>query len=794
MVTNVNSMFSVSPTGTIGESAKPPAIAAVEAATFQAMVPVMAAAANNPIGPTGAAPGTNPQGPNIGNQTDQSSQSTSSTSSQSSSSGGSSGTSAPLTSDKPVTVQLTTTTTTDTTQTGQTNTATNTGTTTTTSVVTQTTDNTPHVTPTGSVTNVSDSETASSQIGSFNLMSQVSVANPGSPTAYVNGSAALVSATASAGVPPAFINASFLSSLVSVGPDGTVHYDNSTFSFLAAGQSLSYTINFDVQSGSDTLHLSLTFTVTGINEAPTITFGGLDTAIGTIIDDTHATAELAAGTLTFKDADSADVHSVSFAAKSGPAIGSFAAKVVTDTTETDTTAASAAGSVIWAFAADKAHAQSLAAGETETEVFTITLSDGQGGTTSQDVSVTVVGVNDAPTMGASSTTTTGTITEDAQGHETGSESASGTIGFNDVDLKDTHTKDASDPIFVWKAADGTTLTLSPSQVAELTHHSTLTLVVSDSTGTGSGSVAWTYTVADSAIDFLADGETLTVKYDVTVTDNNGASITQPLTLTVAGTGTNDAPTVSAAITSTASEDAAPYSVNLLAGASDPDSNDVLHVDANSVSGLAAGVTLNGDSLSVDPNAYNHLAVGEHATVTVNCNVIDGHGGSVAQSATITITGANDAPTVSAAISSTASEDDAPYSVNLLSGASDPDSSDVLHVDANSVTGLAAGVTLNGDSLSVDPNAYDYLAVGEHATVTVNYNVIDGHGGAVAQSATITITGANDQPTVSAAISSTASEDDAPYSVNVRASGCDRARRQVLHVAANSVTGRADRAN
>src|SRR5205807_783295 len=131
---------------------------------------------------------------------------------------------------------------------------------------------------------------------------------------------------------------------------------------------------------------------------------------------------------------------------------------------------------------------------------------------------------------------------------------------------------------------------------------------------------------------------------------------------------------------------APYSVNLLAGASDPDSSDVLHVDANSVSGLAAGVTPNGDSLSIDPNAYDYLAVGEHATVTVNYNVVDGNGGSVAQSATITITGANDQPAVSASPTRRSSDLDAPYSVNLLAGASDPDSSDVLHVDANSVSG------------------------------------------------------------------------------------------------------------
>jgi hypothetical protein len=374
-VSDVGSMYAVSPMGSISESAKPPAIAAIEAATFQALVPVMAAAANNAIGPTGAAPTGPAQGPNVNQgQNDQSSQSSTSSQSSGPSSGGSSGP-ADNPADKQVTVPLTPTNT-PTNNLGPT-TPTNTPTTgpttpTTTPVVTPTTDTTPHVTPTGSATNVIDTETASSQIGSFNLMSQASVTNPGSPTAYVGGSAALVSATASAGVPPTFINAAFLSSLVSIAPDGTVHYDNSKFSFLAAGQSLSYTINFDVQSGSDTLHLSLTFTVTGINEAPTITFGALDTAIGTIIDDTRATTELAAGNLSFKDADSSDTHSVSFAPKSGHAIGDMAVKMLLDTAGADTTAASTAGTILWTFAADKAHARSLAAGETDTEVFTIT--------------------------------------------------------------------------------------------------------------------------------------------------------------------------------------------------------------------------------------------------------------------------------------------------------------------------------------------------------------------------------------------------------------------------------------
>ena len=46
----------------------------------------------------------------------------------------------------------------------------------------------------------------------------------------------------------------------------------------------------------------------------------------------------------------------------------------------------------------------------------------------------------------------------------------------------------------------------------------------------------------------------------------------------------------------------------------------------------------------------------------------------------------------------------------------------------------AGVSLAGSTLSVDPTdpAYDHLAVGEHTTITVSYNVRDTHDATVAQ--------------------------------------------------------------
>ncbi|MDO6425173.1 cadherin-like domain-containing protein, partial [Saccharophagus degradans] len=81
-------------------------------------------------------------------------------------------------------------------------------------------------------------------------------------------------------------------------------------------------------------------------------------------------------------------------------------------------------------------------------------------------------------------------------------------------------------------------------------------------------------------------------------------------------GSNDAPTVSSAVTSSASEDDAAYSLDLLTNASDADGSDTLNVNSLTlVSGDASGVTVSGNSLSIDPNAYNALADGESEVIS-----------------------------------------------------------------------------------------------------------------------------------------------------------------------------------
>jgi hypothetical protein len=69
----------------------------------------------------------------------------------------------------------------------------------------------------------------------------------------------------------------------------------------------------------------------------------------------------------------------------------------------------------------------------------VTLADGTAGDgVTQDVTVTITGTNDAPTVVADSTTASGGVTEDTN-VSGGNIATAGAIGFQDLDLIDTHT-------------------------------------------------------------------------------------------------------------------------------------------------------------------------------------------------------------------------------------------------------------------------------------------------------------------------------------------------------------------
>ena len=71
---------------------------------------------------------------------------------------------------------------------------------------------------------------------------------------------------------------------------------------------------------------------------------------------------------------------------------------------------------------------------------------------------------------------------------------------------------------------------------------------SDTTGTGTGGqLTWTYTVANSAVEYLADDETKVESFTITLDDGNGGLITRQINVTI--TGTNDVPVITADVSS-----------------------------------------------------------------------------------------------------------------------------------------------------------------------------------------------------------------------------------------------------
>jgi VCBS repeat-containing protein len=109
---------------------------------------------------------------------------------------------------------------------------------------------------------------------------------------------------------------------------------------------------------------------------------------------------------------------------------------------------------------------------------------------------------------------------------------------------------------------------------------------------------------------------------------------------------------SGAVSVAGMEGSGAFNVNLLQNAFDVDDGAVLHV-ANLVrtdgGGMPAGFALSpdGNSVSVDTNSpvYNSLAPGQTFTAHFGYDVVDEHGASVHQTATVTIAGANDAPVI-----------------------------------------------------------------------------------------------------------------------------------------------------
>ncbi|WP_209766606.1 VCBS domain-containing protein [Azospirillum rugosum] len=424
--------------------------------------------------------------------------------------------------------------------------------------------------------------------------------------------------------------------------------NNAAVQGLAAGEVVTqvYTLTLKDASGA-TVTRDVTITITGTNDTPVV---GIDKLAGAVTEDAAATTLTDTGTIDLGDTDLSDAHgvNVAFAATTGSAqLGTLTAVVQADSSGTGT-----GGTIAWTYSVDNAAVQFLAAGQTVTETYTLTVSDGKGGEVVRTVAVTITGTNDAPVIGTAKLT--GAVTEDAGGGTTLTDT--GTIAFTDVDLTDAHNVTAA---FVSTNNTGS----GTGQLGTLTAVRT-----ADTTGSGTGgAVTWTYSVGNAAVQFLAAGQTVTETYAVTVSDGKGGTATRTVTVTI--TGTNDAPVIGTAkLTGSVTEDAGS---GTLTDTGTVAFTDVDLTDAHSVAAAFVSTTGSGAlgsltavrtvdttgtgtggqvtwTYSVDNAALQFLRAGETVTETYAITVSDGKGGTVTRNVVVTLTGTNDAPTVTGA--------------------------------------------------------------------------------------------------------------------------------------------------
>jgi VCBS repeat-containing protein len=277
-----------------------------------------------------------------------------------------------------------------------------------------------------------------------------------------------------------------------------------------------------------------------------------------------------------------------------------------------------------------------------------------------------------------------------------------------------------------------------------------------------------------------------------------ASVQSKLDITV--NGANDAP-ITIADAAQAFEDAqaaqAAVQGNVLANDTDADAGTVLKVAApGTYAGHYGTLTLAQDgsyTYSLDNSAagVQSLAQGQTVVDSFGYAATDGIS-NVASKLDITITGANDAPVVSADAGQAAEDGQVSASGNLLANDSDVDAGTVLKVAApGTYAGHYGTLTLAQDgsyTYSLDNAAANVqsLAQGQAVVDSFSYAASDGISN-VASKLDITITGANDAP-VAKADAISINEDQASASGNVLANDSDVDAGTTLSVAAATLSG------
>lgn len=535
---------------------------------------------------------------------------------------------------------------------------------------------------------------------------------------------------------------------------------NADIQYLGAGDHLdqSYTVRIDDGHGS-LVEEVVTVRIQGVNDGveigPADDLGGVtEDADASIPPDGADEDQTAEGSIAFADADLSDVHLFDVEADAGnaTALGTFTLEETVDSTTIGT------GRIDWRFVVANELIQHLGATEAATQTYHVSIDDQNGSSVSQDVTITIQGVNDDViiTEGADDA---GFVTEDASDPDL---TDGGSFAFDDVDVNDVHGVTVSGGLGLGN----------------------LDAVVTENAGAG-GTVDWTFTVANADVQYLGAGETAIQTFTVAVGDGQGGLDSLQIDVTI--TGVNDDVELGAA----------KLVGGVIEDTDDPDLTDggsIAYTDADAndthtASYVAGGTGYLGGfvldhsvedvvdwSFSVANDAVQFLGAGEELVQTYDVTIDDGQGGAVTETVEVTITGVNDAVVAGIKDLTGGVTEDADLAAPVGPDAIQSDSGSIAFSDADlgdshTVSAVASAAntsnlgtfnavksldTVNGTgglaswSFSVANADIQFLGAGETRSQSYDVTIADAAtGGDATETVTVVITGVNDAVTIGA---------------------------------------------
>ncbi|MBW4497870.1 MAG: VCBS repeat-containing protein, partial [Oscillatoria princeps RMCB-10] len=376
-------------------------------------------------------------------------------------------------------------------------------------------------------------------------------------------------------------------------------------------------------------------------------------------------------------------------------------------------------------------------GETTSDSFTFTVSDGAGGSLdATSFNITVTPVNDAPT----SADKTVTLNEDS----------AHTFSTADFAFSDADTGDSLASITITELPTEGTLQLSGTDV-------TLNQSI---TAAQIGNLV--FTPAANAND---DSGYATFKFTVSDgTDTSAAANT--ITLNV--TPLNDAPTVATPIgNQSATEDSA-FSFAIPAGTfADVDAGDSLTYNAtlSDNSPIPAWLTFDATTLTFSGTPAN----GDVGNLSIKVTATDSAGATADSTFTLAVANVNDAPTATPIGSQSATEDSA-FTLDVTGTFADVDAGDSLTYSATLSDNSPIPAWLTFDATTLTFNGTP--ANGDVGNLSVLVTATDSAGESVDSTFTLAVANVNDAPTVATPIGNQSATEDSAFTLDVTGTFAD----------------------